>query len=234
MSATLSPSTNRAYGVLRVAQEWSIARSTFYARRKEREKPLGKRGPRVAPSDEQLLEAIVRVLAASVFSGEGYRKVWAKLRFEGIRTSKERVRRLMGEKKLLVPPRAKRRLGPRSHEGTITTPLPDQMWGSDLTSTQTIQEGQAGVFVAIDHCTSECVGIHAAARATRFEALEPIRQGVRERFGVFAQSIAAGLKLRHDQGSQYVSRYFQEEVRFLGIESSASFVRSPEGNGCAE
>ena len=40
--------------------------------------------------------------------------------------------------------------------------------------------------------------------------------------------------LRHDNGSQYVSHYFQREVAFLGIESSPSFVRAPEGNGVAE
>ena len=27
---------------------------------------------------------------------------------------------------------------------------------------------------------------------------------------------------------------FQEELRFLGVESSPAFVRAPEGNGCAE
>ncbi|MBB2196989.1 transposase [Gluconacetobacter sp. 1c LMG 22058] len=27
---------------------------------------------------------------------------------------------------------------------------------------------------------------------------------------------------------------FQNEIRFLGIESSSAFVRVPEGNGCAE
>ncbi len=40
-----------------------------------------------------------------------------------------------------------------------------------------LEEGQVTVFVAVDHCTTECVGIHAAKRATLFEALEPIRQG---------------------------------------------------------
>src|SRR5690606_26380467 len=74
----------------------------------------------------------------------------------------------------------------------------------------------------------------AARRATRFEALEPIRQGVRERFGVYAKEVARGLVVRHDHGSQYVSDDFQNELRFLGIASSPSFVRSPEGNGCIE
>jgi hypothetical protein len=33
------------------------------------------------------------------------------------------------------------------------------------------------VFVAVDHGSAECVGIHAARRATRFEDQGPIRQG---------------------------------------------------------
>jgi putative transposase len=44
-------------------------------------------------------------------------------------------------------------------------------------------EGQVAVFIAIDHNNAECVGIHAARRGTRFEALEPLRQGVRRHFG---------------------------------------------------
>jgi putative transposase len=88
--------------------------------------------------------------------------------------------------------------------------------------------------VTVDHCSTECIGIHAARRATRFEALEPIRQGVRAGFGAFAEGIANGLKLRHDHGSQYVAHDFQTELAFLGIEPSPAFVREPEGNGCAE
>ena len=107
------------------------------------------------------------------------------------------------------------------------------MWGTDLTAFWT-GEGPAAVFVAIDHCTAECVGLHAAARATRFQALEPIRQGVRRRFGGFAHGIARGLAVRHDHGTQYMSDHFQKELKFLGIESSPAFVRAPEGNGCAQ
>lgn len=75
---------------------------------------------------------------------------------------------------------------------------------------------------------------HAAPRATRFEALEPIRQGVREHFGGFANNIAGGLSILHDHGSQYMSDAFQKKLDFLGAESSPAFVRPPEGNGCAE
>src|SRR5438552_2131190 len=77
-------------------------------------------------------------------------------------------------------------------------------------------------------------GIQAHPQATRFQALEPIRQGVRQRFGGFGKAIARGLAVRHDHGSQYMSHHFQTEIAFLGIESSPAFVRAPEGNGCAE
>ena len=90
------------------------------------------------------------------------------------------------------------------------------------------------VFLAIDHCTGECVGIHAARHGTRFEALEPIRQGVREQFGGYQEAITTGLSLRHDHGSQFMSDAFQKELRFLGIHSSPGFVREPECNGVSE
>gem|GEM_PF-5801924 len=64
------------------------------------------------------------------------------------------------------------------------------MWGSDLTTTLTAGEGQAAIFFAVDHCSLECVGLHAAQRGTRFEALEPLRQGLREHFGAFAPQAA--------------------------------------------
>lgn len=237
MSHAVSPSTKRRYGVARVAEEFEVARSTLYRVRTQLELPLPppkKRGPRTAYSDADLLREIRNVLAESPFNGEGHRKAWARLRGKGIRTSKRRVLRIMRENGLLAPARPSRVLGPRVHDGTIVTDAPDQMWGTDATSVQTLEEGTVSVFAAVDHCTAECVGIHAARRATRFEALEPIRQGVRERFGAYAKEVARGLVVRHDHGSQYVSDDFQNELRFLGIASSPSFVRSPEGNGCIE
>lgn len=236
MSCTLSPSTGRPYGVLLVLQELEIARSTFYAARARRHEPgpRGKRGPRTQYNDAELLERIRQVLAESPFVGEGHRKAWAQLRATGVRSSKPRVLRLMREANLLAPTRATRVLGPRNHDGTIITERPDQMWGTDMTTVQTRLEGQAAVFVAVDHCTAEGVGIHAAKDANRFEALEPIRQGVRNHFGAYDAGVAAGLTARHDNGSQYVSGVFQDELTFLGIQSSPSFVRAPEGNGCAE
>jgi putative transposase len=232
MSRRVSPSADQVYGLRRVTRLWGISRATVYRHRLEpiaRKKP----GPLGAMSDEDLVAAIRQLLQDSPFHGEGHRKLWARLRFAGIRTSRRRVLRLMREHDLLAPQRVGRPRGPRAHDGTITTERIDLMWGTDLTSVIT-GEGQAAVFVAVDHCSAECLGIHASRDANRFEALEPVRQAVRERFGAFAKDVAAGLALRHDHGSQYVSHDFQAEIRFLGITSSPAFVREPEGNGCAE
>ena len=234
MSLEVSPSAGRAYGVERVTRIWGVSRATVYRHRLPRPATTRKKSGPVGPMpDDELVAAIRKALKDSPFHGEGYRKVWARLRCVGIRTSRRRVLRLMRENGLLAHQRDGRRRGPKAHDGTITTEQIDTLWGTDLTSTMT-GEGQAAVFIAVDHCSAECVGIHAARAATRFEALEPIRQGVRERLGTFANGIAIGLSLRHDHGSQYVSHDFQAEIRFLGIESSPAFVRQPEGNGCAE
>ena len=49
------------------------------------------------------------------------------------------------------------------------------------------------------------MGLHAAKKATRFEALEPQRQAVRDYCGGFRAGAAAGVRNRHDHGSQYLS-----------------------------
>ncbi len=234
MSRALCPSSGKPYGLAMVCRVWRAAQASVYRRRlPPRAEPPRRPGPLGPMSDRELLEAIRGILLASPFHGEGHRKIWAKLRIAGVRTSKRRVLRLMREHDLLAPGRVGSPRGPRSHDGTIIPETVDAMWGTDLTTTMT-GEGQAAVFIAVDHCSAECVGIHAAARATRFEALEPIRQGVRQCFGRFAAGAARGLALRHDHGSQYMSDAFQNELTFLGIESSPAFVRAPEGNGCAE
>lgn len=234
MSRATSPSSGKPYGVVTVCRTWRIARATVYRHRAPaRPAPPRRPGPAGPIADPGLVEEIRRVLQHSPFHGEGHRKVWARLRVAGIRTSKRRVLRLMRENALLAPSRVGLPRGPRAHDGTIIPGAVDVMWGTDLTTTITGQ-GQVAVFVAVDHHSAECVGIHAALRATRFEALEPLRQGVHRHFGAFAQDIARGLALRHDHGSQYMADDFQKELRFLGITSSPAFVRAPEGNGCAE
>ena len=152
MSRAASPFTGRRYGVVRVTREWEMARSSFYFRREIAAQPgrvLGRRGPKTAWSDAALLEKIREVIDTSPFYGEGHRKVWARLRFAEVRTSKARVLRLMREAQLLAPSRTLPR-AENPHTGTIITERPNEVWASDHTMTTTVEEGQVTVFVAVD------------------------------------------------------------------------------------
>jgi len=234
MSRAVSPSSRRPYGISRVSRVWRVSRATLYRRRqldpsRSRERP----GPVGPMPDAALVAAIRDLLAKSPFHGEGYRKIWARLRFAGIRTSRRRVLRLTRAHGLQAPTRVGRAHGPKAHDGTIRTERIDEMWAADMTSVMT-GEGQAAIFVTVDHASTECLGIHASRHATRFEALEPLRQATRHSFGGFAKAIAAGTSLRHDHGSQFVADDYQTELAFLGLQSSPAFVREPEGNGCVE
>ncbi len=226
MTQCTSAATNKRYPLKVICEVWGVPRSTVYGHRSRQgvdEPQVGRRGPLGPCGDDELATRIREVIAASPFHGEGYRKVWARLRFAGVRTSKERVRRLMREHGLRAPYFPRRERGSKAHDGRITTDRPDEMWGTDATATLT-GEGSAFIFFAIDHCTSECVGIHASASGSRIEALEPLRQGVRRAFGVYTQDVAAGLALRHDHGSQFMSRDYQDELKFLGIRTTPAFV----------
>jgi hypothetical protein len=91
---TVSPSTGQRYGLARVCRTWDLPRSTVYFRRHQatlpvEQRPVPRRRASLGPcSDEELAAHIRRILTDSPFHGEGYRKVWARLRYQGIRSSK--------------------------------------------------------------------------------------------------------------------------------------------------
>jgi putative transposase len=103
MSRRVSPVSGRPHGLAVVCRVWRLARSTVYRHREPPRAAAPRRPGPVGPMpDTDLLEA---VLAASPFHGEGHRKVWARRRLAGVRTSRRRVLRLMREHGLLAPAR---------------------------------------------------------------------------------------------------------------------------------
>jgi transposase InsO family protein len=198
------------------------------------ERPPAKRGPKPAYTDEQLLERIRADLKESPFRGEGHRKVWARLKYGGgVAVSRKRVLRLMREHHLLSPHR-RPHVPPSEHKGTITTHVPNAMWGVDGTKVFTVEEGYVWVFTAMEHWNAECMGWHVTKKGDRFAALEPVAQGVLAQFGHVGQDAARGLALRMDHGTQYLSDHFQNQVKFWGIAPSFAFLEQPQTNGVAE
>lgn len=233
--AQVSPSTGRRYPLTMLCQVWRVARSSVYTMpRTAPVPPARRRGPTPVVTDERVVEAIRAVLAATPFHGEGYRKVRARLAHRGLRVSGKRVLRLMRQHQLLAP----RRLGPPNgdpaHTGTITTPEPNVMWGTDATRFYTERDGWCWFFGAIDHYSDDVVGWHVAKLGDRWAALEPLRHGARELLGGFRKDVARGLKIRCDWGPQYIADAWITEVKWLGMTISPSYVGEPECNGVME
>jgi transposase InsO family protein len=239
MSQTTSPGTGKPYGLQRVCRVLEFPRSTIYAQQaRETAKvvPLhpARRGPKPKVSDTELLTAIRADRAASPFSGEGHRKVWARLRIlRDIRVGSSRVLRLMRANQLLSPHRRPQG-APILHDGTITTDRPNEMWGTDGIRIQTVEDGWVWVFSAVDHFDACCVGIHAVKIGNRFAALQPIAQGLKAEFGATGADAGRGLVLRMDHGTQYTADDFLNQVKFWGIAPSFACVAEPQTNGVAE
>jgi putative transposase len=239
MSRTISEGAGKLYGLERVCRVLDFPRSTLYAqkaRESTRVAPLHpmRRGPKPMVPDAQLLVAIRADLAASPFTGEGHRKVWARLRIlHDIRVSRARVLRLMRENALLSPHRRPQG-NPVVHDGSLQTHRPNEMWGTDGIRIETVDEGWVWVFAAVDHFDACCVGIHAVKIGNRFAALQPIAQGLHAEFGATGADAGRGLTLRMDHGTQYTADDFLHQVRFWGIAPSFAFVAEPQTNGVAE
>ena len=227
MAEATSPATGRRYGAARVCWAWEVPRSSFYAARRAEAggtaiaaRP-GRRGPKPVVSDQALLAAIRADLARSPWTGEGHRKVWARLRVrDGIRVSRKRVLRLMREHALLSPHRARQRRE-TAHDRHIVTAAPNIMWATDATRITTVQDRKVWLF-----------GV--AERGTRFEAIQAVGMAVRQRSGRLSAGAARGLALRHDHGSDFMADHFQKQIRFWGVSPNYAFVGEPETNGVIE
>jgi transposase InsO family protein len=237
MSRATSEATGKPYGLERVCRVLEFPRSTIYAQQQAAKViplPPARRGPKPKVPDADLLAAIRADLAASPFTGEGHRKVWARLRIlRDIRVGRSRVLRLMRENQLLSPHRRPQGV-PTLHDGRITTDRPNEMWGTDGIRIETVDEGWVWVFSAVDHCDACCVGIHAVKIGNRFAALQPIAQGLLCEFGTTGAGAGRGLTLRMDNGTQYTADDFINQVKFWGIAPSFAFVAEPQTNGVAE
>jgi len=240
MSATISPSTDRPYGVRRVCTVWEVARSSYYAAQNTdapgdaRDRVVEKRGPKTLLTDDALLALIRADLAASPFQGEGHRKVWARLKVQqGVRTSRKRVLRIMRAQALLSPHRTRRGVD-GVHDRTIITDAPGVMWGTDGTRVFTVDHGWCWIFVAVEHWNAECLGWHVCKTGSRYAALEPIAAGLTRVCGALGPDTARGLQLRMDNGTQYLSDHFLNQIRYWGITPSFAFIEQPQTNGVAE
>lgn len=232
----MSELTGENYPMSLILKVTGMSSSGWYGKPRHRGTPM-RRGRKPKLDDASLLEKIKGTLASVPFCGEGYKKVWHRLKMSGVTVGKSRVQRLMRENDLMSPYRhyqaRKRKSG---HKGTIITDAPNVMWATDGKKFWVADKGWCWLFPVIDHFNDEIIAFNVSKIGNRFAAMEPVRTAVKNRFGKVEKGICEGigLLLRLDHGSQYDSNDFRKEMDFLGVEMSHAFVRSPECNGCVE
>ncbi len=224
--------TGEKFTVGDITDAWDIPRSTLYLRRTRQPNwQPKKRGPKPVISDSDLRKAVEQTLITSPFRSEGHRKIWARMRVRGIRTSKRRVLRalnLLRPRPRYVPIHAHH---PRKRTNRIITDAPNIVWGTDMTAIMLASGKFAYVFVAVDHCTGECLGIHASMVYSVEDSLVPIKQAVRVRKenGELREVV-----LRHDRGKAYQDDGFRTELKSMGLRPFLVRQWCAGDNGCAE
>ena len=211
----------QGYTAALVAATLTISRSSLYYRKKSR----GSRADRTY--DEQI------VVACGEKPAYGYRRVaWRLQREEGLCVNRKRVLRVMRERGLLV--RSRRLRARRKKEwGRVEAAQPNQIWQTDMTKVWAgPTAGWAYLVSVIDCCTREIVSWNLSNRCRTEEALDAVEQAVLARLP--GGSREASVTLTTDNGTQFTSTRFIENLNRLGITHRRTAYHHPEGNSYIE
>jgi len=205
----------------------SIARSTFYYRGKAKSPDQMK--------TEADLKDCIEVICLE-FPRYGYRRVTRQLKREGWIVNHKRVLRLMRESDLLC--QVKRRWVrttdsnhrfpryPNLIKGMVIDRL-NQVWVADITYIR-IRTGFVYLAAILDVFSRRVIGYAISTRIDTMLTLEALRMAIAER--------KPGLGVIHhsDQGVQYASSEYVDELRSHGFEISMAQKGNPYENAMME
>jgi putative transposase len=208
----------RRYQVSRVCRIWDISRATLYRHMKE----APARWSRSQWSDEEVVRRLRLLIDESPFPAERYRKLWHRLRLQGVLVSKERVRLLINKHQLLPA------------YGIILADRPNQLWGIDAARVKTTDRSLCFVIFAVEHCTGECLAIDVVEEETAALWVRLICNAVQFAYGELRPDIARGLRIRCDNLPLFRERQFCRPLAKFGIKVTYIWPLTPRGNGLAE
>jgi transposase InsO family protein len=203
----------RPYTLGRVCRVWGLSRSTVY--RKVRASPPAMRP--IALADEEIAEQLRAMIRDTPFPAERHRKLWAKLRRNGVQVSRERVRRILDEYSLLPP-----------YLGILVKQSRNEMWGIDSAKVRTATDGEVKVLFAVEHCTFECLAVLVVKNETVAAWSRLLSAAVSH-----GQPMAR-VALRLDNLPLFRSPEFREMLTALNLRPSYIAVLRPQSNGIAE
>ena len=169
-------------------------------------------------------------------SGYGYRRVTAQLHRDRITINHKRVLRLMKESDLLC--RVRRRWTMTTDSGHGLSVYPNllkgveinglnQAWLTDITYIR-VRHGFVYLAAVLDACSRKVIGYAVSDRLDTALTLAALRMAIERR------KPAAGVIHHSDQGVQYASHEYIEELKTHGFQISMSRKGNPYDNAIME
>ena len=195
---------------------------------------------RFASSRDQANEDLTKLIRASHIKSRrtyGSPRITEDLRETGLMCSKNRVARVMRDKKIVA--KVTRRfkattnsdhklpVAPNLVNQNFVAERPDQLWTSDITYIWT-HEGWLYLAVVLDVCTRMIVGWSASNRMTTALIITALDQAVLRR------RPAPGTIFHSDRGSQYASHELRKALEHHGIVPSMGSTGSCYDNAITE
>lgn len=233
----MSRETSRGTAKVRhLCQTFGISRQAYYAARKPRPACLAtqktrqrreRRGPWATATE---LEAGIREVVGK-HPAWGTRKVWARLRKNGMIVSRNRVWAMMRVLGLVLPPVKERE--PTAPRGQVAVDTSNRRWASDLTTAWTRRDGWAAIVPVID-CGDRyalACGVMKSQQAPM--VLAPLEQALVAEFGEPA-NVPWEMELRSDHGTQYTGKDCENLCDHWGVVHTFAPVGRPTGNAVVE
>jgi len=186
-----------------------------------------RRGPWATAAE---LEAGIRGVVAT-HPGWGSRKVWARLKREGVVASKNRVWAMMRALGLVLPPVKERE--PTARRGQVVVADSNRRWASDLTTAWTSRDGWAAIVPVIDCGDRYGLACDVMKSQEAPMVLSPVARSLTVTFGS-PTNVPWDLELRTDHGSQYTGRDCEILCKEWNLTHTLAPVGRPTGNAVAE
>ena len=181
-----------------------------------------KRRPSGQPKHTELVSRIHAL--SSTYPRFGYRKIFHRLRKEGCRVGRERVRQIRRREGLRVP-----RQGPkRRRPGTSTIEIeraeyPNHVWSYDFVADQTIDGKTLRFLTVIDEFTREAIWIETARLLNSHDVVRVL--------GQLIESRGHPAVIKSDNGPELVAQHLQDWIEQRGIDTKYIEPGSPWQNG---
>lgn len=232
----MSRETSRGKAQVRqLCQVFGISRQAYHragqppkaAEKAQTEPRAERRGPWASAAD---LEAGIRRTVAA-HPAAGCRKVWARLKRQGVIASKNRVWAMMRALGFALPPVKERE--PTVRRGQVVVAESNRRWATDLTTAWTSQDGWAAIVPVIDCGDRYGLACDVMKSQEAAMVLSPVARSLATEFGGPA-NVPWDLELRTDHGTQYTGRDCERLCKSWGVSHTLAPVGRPTGNAVAE